>query len=94
MILTVIKFYFWKKISYDYFNPFELLHWHELGALAVWGPALAVAIASLFVYRPFCTFVCPLGLITWFFSRDLLGLEPPDSEQPTADCSQSRISNS
>jgi len=57
--------FIWKELSYDYFNPFELLHWHDMGALMVWGPALAVLAASLFIYRPFCSFVCPLGLITW-----------------------------
>ena len=54
-----------KRISYDYFNPFEFLHWHGLGKLAIWGPMTLVLLASFFIYRPFCSFICPLGLITW-----------------------------
>jgi len=66
-VLFFVVIFGWKKLSYDYFNPFELLHWHEMGSVLVWGPALAVIVASLFIYRPFCSFVCPLGLITWVF---------------------------
>jgi len=56
-----------RKISYDWFhlNAFEFFHWHQLGHPAVWGPFAVVIAASLFVYRPFCAFICPLGLITW-----------------------------
>jgi polyferredoxin len=48
---------------YDYANPFEMLHWsYELGALA----ALIVTLAAaVFIFRPFCYLVCPLGLMTW-----------------------------
>jgi polyferredoxin len=56
-----------KKISYDWFhlNAFEFFHWQNLGHPAVWGPFAAVLAASLFVYRPFCALLCPLGLFTW-----------------------------
>jgi NapH/MauN family ferredoxin-type protein len=48
---------------YDYFNPFEFLHW---GFELVGSVAIAVTlIAGLFIFRPFCYLVCPLGLITW-----------------------------
>lgn len=52
-------------IAYDWFNPFEALHWTDLGHVAVWLPLAVVLGASLFVYRPFCAFLCPLGLLTW-----------------------------
>lgn len=48
---------------YDYFNPFELLHWHfTVNLTIVFG---AVLVAALFIFRPFCYVICPLGLITW-----------------------------
>lgn len=44
-------------------NPFELFEWHfELTLTVLIG---VVAIASVFVYRPFCYLVCPIGLLTW-----------------------------
>ncbi len=44
-------------------NPFELFDWHFELVLAVL--VGAVLIASVFVYRPFCYLVCPVGLLTW-----------------------------
>jgi polyferredoxin len=48
---------------YDYANPFEMLHWsYELGALI----ALVITLAAgVFMFRPFCYLICPLGLMTW-----------------------------
>jgi len=48
---------------YDYFNPFHFFHWSfELLPVA----ALLVAlVAGVFIFRPFCYLVCPLGLFTW-----------------------------
>jgi polyferredoxin len=48
---------------YDYANPFEMLHWsYELGALAA---LVLTSAAALFMFRPFCYLVCPLGMMTW-----------------------------
>lgn len=48
---------------YDYVNPFEALHWDfEIWMMGVLGIVLA---ASLFMYRPFCYLLCPVGLFTW-----------------------------
>jgi polyferredoxin len=48
---------------YDYFNPFHFLHWRfETMAIAV---LLITLITSLFIFRPFCYLVCPIGLFTW-----------------------------
>ncbi len=48
---------------YDYVNPFEALHWDfdpwMMGVLCV------VLAGSLFLFRPFCYLVCPVGLLTW-----------------------------
>jgi len=50
-------------ITYEWMNAFELLHWdpkHSITAAAV-----AVVLASLFYFRPFCYLVCPIGLLSW-----------------------------
>ncbi|MGD8412994.1 MAG: 4Fe-4S binding protein [Candidatus Latescibacterota bacterium] len=55
------------KSIYDYFNPFEALHWGfsflETGVLIV------VLLAALFIFRPFCYLFCPLGLFTWLLEH-------------------------
>ena len=48
-------------------NPFELFDWHFELVLAVL--VGTVMIASVFVYRPFCYLVCPVGLFTWLLER-------------------------
>jgi len=49
---------------YAYVNPFEFLHWSLAWAII---PAfLLTFIAALFIFRPFCYIICPLGLLTWF----------------------------
>ncbi len=52
---------------YDYFNPFEFLHW-GFGVAAVVTLAV-VLVAAIFVFRPFCYLVCPLGLFTWLLEH-------------------------
>lgn len=52
---------------YAYFNPFEFLHWEWSLYLAM--VMLVTLIAAIFVYRPFCYLVCPMGLLTWFFEH-------------------------
>lgn len=52
---------------YEYFNPFEALHWgFERTSMAVLAGTLA---AGLFLWRPFCYFLCPLGLLTWLLEQ-------------------------
>jgi polyferredoxin len=48
---------------YDYVNPFEALHWD----FEIWlmGILFVVLAASLFLFRPFCYLLCPVGLLTW-----------------------------
>lgn len=60
-------------ISYDYFNPFEALHWKDLTQPLIWIPLVAVVLASLAVYRPFCSFFCPIGLLSWSVERASFG---------------------
>ncbi len=60
MVLTIGSDLF---AYYDILNPFELFEW-EFGlvlAFSIW----VVLIASIFVYRPYCYLICPVGLLTW-----------------------------
>lgn len=52
---------------YAYGNPFEFFHfqWETVGIIAV----AVTAAASLFLFRPFCYFLCPLGLVTWVLEQ-------------------------
>ena len=44
-------------------DPFQLFSFNLTWAIALF--ALAVLAASLFVYRPWCRFLCPFGLVGW-----------------------------
>lgn len=48
---------------YDFFNPFELFHWNLNAYMLI--IILIVLAASLIYFRPFCHFLCPVGLLTW-----------------------------
>ena len=57
---------------YDYFNPFELLHWPvgtDFWVLYAWAVVAIVMAASLFIYRPFCYSICPIGILTWLLEK-------------------------
>ncbi|MBC8400684.1 MAG: 4Fe-4S binding protein [Candidatus Marinimicrobia bacterium] len=52
---------------YEYFNPFEFLHWgFELWGILV---MLVTLISGLFIFRPFCYLVCPIGLLSWLLEH-------------------------
>jgi polyferredoxin len=58
--------------SYGYFNPFEILHWPlgtDFWTLYAWAVILIVVVVSLFLYRPFCHIICPIGALTWFLEH-------------------------
>ena len=51
---------------YDFFNPFESLHWgFDFGTYIL----VVTIIVSLFIFRPFCYFMCPIGLFTWLLEH-------------------------
>jgi len=52
---------------YEYFNPFEFLHW-RFEALAI-GIFAGTFVAALFIWRPFCYFLCPMGLLSWLLEQ-------------------------
>lgn len=52
---------------YDRINPFHALHWtfalYEMAVL------LVVLAAAVFIFRPFCYLLCPLGLFSWLLEQ-------------------------
>jgi polyferredoxin len=48
---------------YDYFNAFHGFEWEGLALLSLL-PLLLSVLLGLFVYRPYCHLVCPVGLLT------------------------------
>ena len=68
LFVAFIVFLFVSQINiYDFFNPFEIFHWHFTTYLTA--VVSLVLVTSLLLYRPFCQFICPAGLITWLFER-------------------------
>ena len=68
--IFILGIFSWKGNIYDFFNPFEIFHWHfTLPLIVIISLVLA---ASLLLYRPFCQFVCPAGLLTWIFEHTSL----------------------
>ena len=55
---------------YIYYNPFEAMH-YSIEDLTIYSVValVSVALASLFIYRPYCYFVCPMGLWTWIMEQ-------------------------
>ena len=69
-------------VLYHYLNPFNLFdlhfeHWLILTAVIVF------LILSIFIYRPFCHFVCPFGFVSWIMERFSLVKVNIDKEKCT-----------
>ncbi len=52
---------------YLYLNAFHVLHWTWSWELLI--PIGIAFVGGLFIYRPFCYTVCPLGLATWVLEQ-------------------------
>jgi ferredoxin len=55
-------------VIYHYINPFNLfnLDFEPFGVIII---LAVVFILSFFLYRPFCQFICPFGLISWLLEK-------------------------
>jgi len=78
-VLFLLTLFFSGHYLYDYVNPFHFLEWDFAPASAI--VFTAVMVAALFIYRPFCYLVCPLGLVTWVLEQFAL-----TRVRVTADC--------
>jgi ferredoxin len=67
-------------VLYHGINPFNLFNLHfESASMAI---AVVVALlAGLVIYRPFCQFICPFGLISWLTERFSLARVRIDPER-------------
>jgi Pyruvate/2-oxoacid:ferredoxin oxidoreductase delta subunit len=71
-------------VLYHYINPFNLFNFDFDDFSIPLTIALALGLALL-VYRPFCQFVCPFGLLSWLAERLSLARVRIDRERCT-DC--------
>jgi len=68
-VLFLIVAFTLSTSSYFYYNLFDLIHWEfemqwiEFIQLMVF--LVLILSLSLFIFRPFCYFICPMGLYTW-----------------------------
>ena len=74
LVLFVLVLLGYGIYIYDYSNPFEILHWPvgaDFWTLYAWTVIMIVVVVSLFIYRPFCHIISPIGALTgsWSISR-------------------------
>ena len=55
-------------VVYHYLNPFNLfdLHFETFSILLT---VIIALLVSFIIYRPFCQFICPFGLVSWIAER-------------------------
>jgi len=58
---------------YGYANYFELFHWSfpakVMVIITIFVPFIMFSALALFIYRPYCYLVCPMGLATWIIEQ-------------------------
>lgn len=67
VLFTLIAF-IWSFDLIGYFDPFKLFH-PQVVTLAGWMFLAVILAVSMFVYRPWCHFFCPFGLVGWLFEK-------------------------
>ncbi len=73
-------------VIYHYVNPFNLFDF-EFAVISIALSITLFSIAAIFIYRPFCQFVCPFGVISWVLERLSLTKVTVDREA----CTECRV---
>jgi len=55
-------------VVYHFMNPFNLFNL-DIETVSVGATILVALVLSFGFYRPFCQFICPFGLLSWFLER-------------------------
>lgn len=55
-------------VIYHYINPFNLFNL-DFDYPTILAVVVISLVGGLIIYRPFCNFICPFGLISWIFER-------------------------
>ena len=56
-------------VAFDIMEPIDPFRIFRFGATAAVVVAVVVLVAGVWVYRPWCTFLCPFGLVSWVGER-------------------------
>ncbi len=67
IIFTLIAF-IWAVDIIEYIDPFKIFAPMKLGITGIIFVGI-ILISSLFIYRPWCHFFCPFGLVGWFIEK-------------------------
>ena len=57
-----------KDVITHHVNYFKVFTWSDIAVIAMYTLPVLI-LASLFIYRPYCQFVCPFGLWAWLFEN-------------------------
>ena len=68
LVLFTIVAFVWTFDLVEYIDPFKLFH-PQVVSIVGWVFIAVILIASMFVYRPWCHFFCPFGLVGWLFEK-------------------------
>ena len=52
---------------YHYINPFNLFSFNFTTSVTIC--VITSLLVSIFIYRPFCYFICPMGFISWILEQ-------------------------
>jgi polyferredoxin len=55
-------------VIWHHINYFKIFNFHELAKVALYTLPIFI-ISSLFIFRPFCHFICPFGLYSWILEN-------------------------
>ncbi len=67
-MLFVFIAFVWSLDIYEFVDPFKIYKPAVITTLG-WGFIAVILIASLFIYRPWCTMFCPFGLVGWLVEK-------------------------